>query len=346
MIFNNLVIEAYGIANPPIVKTSEDIENEISKIYEKFKLSNGRLELMTGIRERRFYELGMAPSSISTIAAENLFEKFSIDRESIELLIHSGVCRDFLEPATASVIHQNLNLSPLCQIFDLSNACLGFLNSITMAGNLIENKVIKRALIVTGENGYPLIHETLKRINNDTNIDKKTLKKYFANLTIGSAGVAFVLTHKDYAPNAPQILGGSTMTDSSANHLCRGDGNTHGLMMETDSEELMHKGLELAKNNFNYFLKNLNINLSDIHGVLTHQVGSAHEKLSLESVNLQDKKTYRTYPTFGNTGSAALPLTIVRAMEENIFSNNDLIALLGIGSGLSSIMLGLKWKKH
>jgi 3-oxoacyl-[acyl-carrier-protein] synthase-3 len=45
----------------------------------------------------------------------------------------------------------------------------------------------------------------------------------------------------------------------------------------------------------------------------------------------------------GNTGSSALPITLMMASEQGAIEKNDKIALLGIGSGLSSIMLGVKW---
>lgn len=345
MKFNNVVIESIGVALPELYKSSEELENELHHLYEKLKISTGRLELMTGIKSRGYWEPKTPPSSISTLAALDALSNVSFKREDIDLLIHSGVCRDFLEPATASVIHDALKLSPKAQIFDLSNACLGFLNAIVVAGNMIEAGMIKRALIVTGENSGPLIKQTLHKLLTDESINRKTLKKYFANLTIGSAGVAMVISHKSLAPLAPEVLGASALTDSTANKLCRGDGNTGELMMETDSEELMHHGLKLAKENFELFKEELKLDQSSIDVVLTHQVGSAHEKLSLESVGLDSHRTYRTYPEFGNTGSAALPLTLALAAKNKQLNHLDTMALLGIGSGLSSIMLGIKWKQ-
>ena len=54
-------------------------------------------------------------------------------------------------------------------------------------------------------------------------------------------------------------------TDSSANVLCQGDGDTTSLMMETDSEELMQAGVKLAKQTFNLFLHNIGWKREDIN---------------------------------------------------------------------------------
>ena len=343
MKFENVVIESMAYYLPNTTVSSLEIEQRLAPVYKRLNLSEGRLELMTGIRERKIWPVGTKPSDLSTQAAKNLLEKSKIEKNEIDLLIHASVCRDFLEPATASVVHANLGLSQNCMIFDLSNACLGVINAMVVASNMIERGTIKNALIVSGENGGPLLETTLKELLTNPSIDRKNIKKYIANLTIGSAATAMLLTHKKYSPDSARIIGGATRTDSTANHLCRGDGNTHELVMHTDSEELLKYGIALAKSTWKDLCANLSWDSETPNLVLTHQVGSAHEKLSLESVEMNHKKTFKTYPYLGNTGSSALPITLMKACEADQIKKGDKVALLGIGSGLSSIMLGVEW---
>lgn len=344
MKFNNVVIESFAYTLPEKILSSEDIEQKLQSTYERLKLPEGRLELMTGIKERRYWEPGTLPSTIATEAANLLFSKSEIKKEEVDLLINASVCRDFLEPSTASVVHQNLKLSKNCMLFDLSNACLGVINAIIIAGNLIESGNIKNALIVSGENAGPLLKSTINELLNNQNITRKDIKKYIANLTIGSAGTAIMLSSKKNFPQRPEVIGGVFRSDSEANHLCRGDGNPDNLFMQTDSEELLKYGISLGVETFDMFLKELAINRENIDLVLTHQVGIAHEKLSLESFKLTTNKNFKTYPTLGNTGSSALPVTLMKAFEDDKIKKEELVALLGIGSGLVSIMLGVKWK--
>jgi 3-oxoacyl-[acyl-carrier-protein] synthase-3 len=343
MKFNNVVIESYGYDLSEKSVKSSDIETRLAPLYTKLKLPEGRLELMTGISERRMWEPGTKPSDLSTAAAKKCLAKSKIAASDVDLLIHASVCRDFLEPATASVVHANLGLSRSAMIFDLSNACLGVINAIVVAGNMIESGQIKSALIVSGENGGPLLENTVDVLLNNPAIDRKNIKKYIANLTIGSAATAIMITHKSLSPDSPAVLGGAVETDSSANHLCRGDGNTHSLVMETDSEELLKYGVALGQSTWQKARAELGWENKSVDFVLTHQVGTAHEKLSLESLELNKIKTFRTYPFLGNTGSSALPITLMMADEQGLINKGENIALLGIGSGLSSIMLGVKW---
>ena len=344
--FENLVLAGIADVTSNEHYSSDLIEQRLLPTYEKLKLPAGRLELMTGIKERRLWPVGTRASDLSTMAAEKLLKESEVQAQDIDLLIHSSVCRDFLEPSTASVVHSNLKLNDSAMIFDLSNACLGMINSIVVAGNMIENGQIKTALLVSGENASPLLEETIRFLNKgsqDGSINRKNIKKFIANLTIGSAATAILLAHKDDFPDAPQILGGSVHTDSSANTLCQGDGNGHSLMMETDSEALMHKGVDLALKNWNKAKESLEWKNSDLDWVLTHQVGIAHEKMTLEALGVENISTFQTYPYLGNTGSSALPITLSHLKDKKLINKNDKLALMGIGSGLTSIILGIQW---
>lgn len=341
MNFEHLRLHSYAYEEPEQFLTSDEIEMSLSELYQRAKLPHGRLELQTGIKRRGFWKKGTAPSSIATKAAEKILKKFP--REKIDLLLHASVCRDFLEPATAAKVHFNLKLSPHCMISDLSNACLGVLSSILMAGQMIERGVIKTALIVSGENSGPLLEETINYLKTDPTMDRKRIKPFIASLTIGSAGVAFLLTHESLAPHAPKILGGSTLTDSTSVELCQGDGSTQGLMMETDSEALLKAGVKLSIENWQKCQQVLGWKNMDVDKIIPHQVGTAHRHAMLTELGLPLDRDFQTFEMFGNTGSAALPLTLIKAAEANFFKPNDKIALLGIGSGLTSTMLGMEW---
>lgn len=340
MKFKNVRLHLMSHAEPTEFLSSTDIETRLKPLYDRAKLPEGRLELQSGIKTRGFWPRGTRPSSISSEAARGILEKFP--KEKIDLLIHASVCRDFLEPATAAVVHNNLKLNPECMISDLSNACLGVVSSILLAGQMIESGAIRSALIVSGENGGPLLESTLSHLLNDPQMDRKKIKPFMASLTIGSAGTAFLLTHKDIG-EGHRILGGSTLTDSSAVTLCQGDGNSEGLMMETDSEALMVAGVKLAKENWGRTKEILGWSNEDVSKIIPHQVGTHHRLSLLNELGLPLDRDFITFDRYGNTGSAALPLTLIKASQNNFFKSKDKVALLGIGSGLTSTMLGLEW---
>ena len=251
MIFQNVCIESIAYHLPQNIVTSEELEKRMAVLYERLKLPLGRLEMMSGIRERRFWDKGVFPSEIGSEAGRKAIDKSGIDINEIECLICASVCRDYLEPATASIIHHNLGLRQSSFIFDVSNACLGVLNGIMIVGNMIELGQIRAGLIVSGENGGPLIDNTIEALLANPHASRLDVKLAFASLTIGSAAAAVLLCHKDISRSRHILLGGENLSATQHNDLCRGnaDSGMHSEaapLMKTDSETLMKMGVELA----------------------------------------------------------------------------------------------------
>ena len=94
MRYRNVCLEAFGYTIPDEIVTSAEIEARLAPLYQRLKLPEGRLELITGIRERRFWARGTLPSTNSVISAEKALAASGIDRSEIGALIHALVCRD------------------------------------------------------------------------------------------------------------------------------------------------------------------------------------------------------------------------------------------------------------
>ncbi|MFH1496749.1 MAG: 3-oxoacyl-ACP synthase III [Verrucomicrobiota bacterium] len=346
MKFRHTCIESLATALPDEVLTTAQVEERLRPLYERLRLPFGRLELMTGIRERRVWAPGTRPSDASAAAGRNALAKSGLRADQVELFIHGAVCRDMLEPATASFAHRKIGLPATAQIFDVSNACLGFLNSLTIAAGLIESGQIKCALVVSGENSGPLVDQTIQTLLNGT-LDRNGIKPYFANLTIGSGAVGAVVCHESILPagtRAHRLLGGMARAATEHSELCQGD--THGadaLAMQTDSEALLNAGLALARDTWADFTAETGWSADSTDRFICHQVGSTHRRKLYEALGLDLAKDFSTFETLGNTGSVALPATLGAAVDAGVVTAGTKVGLLGIGSGLNCLMLALEW---
>ena len=119
---------------PPLVVTSDDIERQLEPVYRRLKLPAGRLELMSGIKERRFWDKGTLPSQGAAMAGKKALIAAETDPGEIDCLIFTSVSRDMMEPATAAFVHRQLGLPERCQIFDISNACLCLRDNTIFSG--------------------------------------------------------------------------------------------------------------------------------------------------------------------------------------------------------------------
>ena len=341
MKFENVCIESLAVALPDEVWSSAAIEERLRPLYERLKLPAGRLELMSGIRERRMWPAGTRPSDASAQAGRAVLAKSALGAGRVELFVHAAVSRDMLEPATACFAHRKIGLPATAQIFDLSNACLGFLNALTVAAGLIESGQIRCALVVAGENGRPLVEQTVQTLL-ATTLSRNAIKPYFANLTIGSGAVAAMVCHRSLVKGrAHRLLGGVARAATQHSELCQGD--THGadaLAMQTDSEQLLIAGVGLAQETWRDFTAEQGASFDRF---ICHQVGSTHRRKLYETLGLDLTKDFSTFETLGNTGSVALPATLGAAVDAGAVQEGHRVGLLGIGSGLNCLMLALEW---
>ncbi len=344
MRFEATCIESIAAVLPEEVWTSAQIEERLAPLYERLKLPFGRLELMTGIRARRVWPRGTRPSAASAAAGRAALEKSGLKAGQVELFIHCAVSRDMLEPATASFAHRAIGLPPQAQIFDVSNACLGFLNGLAIAGSMIESGQIQCALVASGENGRPLVENTLETLLSG-NLGRNEIKPYFANLTIGSGAVAAVVCHRSLvAGRAHRLLGGVARSATRHGDLCQGDAAGSGsLAMQTDSEALLVAGVELARETWEQFQSSLGWTAASVDRFVGHQVGAAHRRAVYERLGLDLAKDFSTFETLGNMGSVSLPATLAAAVDAGAVREGDRVTLFGIGSGLSCMMLALEW---
>ena len=348
MLFEKVYIEGLDYHLPEDIVTSAEIEKRLAPLYERLKRPQGRLELMSGIKERRFWDKGIVPSAVATIAGEKAIARAGINKDNIGCLISASVCRDFIEPSTASIIHRNLKIPSEAFVFDVSNACLGVLNGMMIIANMIDQNQILAGLVVAGENGGPLLNNTIQTLLSRPDITRSNIKSSFASLTIGSAAVGVVLSHKKISRQGHRLMGGVSLAETQFNHLCRGndDSGTSGNwspLMETDSEALMKEGCRLAGKTWERTREELGWVNEDVSRVFCHQVGKGHRNLMYENVGLDLQKDFSTLEFLGNTGAASLPTTLAMGIEKNILNPGDKAALLGIGSGLNCMMMGVEW---
>lgn len=349
MRYHHVCVEAVTCTLPPHVVSSEQIEEQLAPVYDRLRLPAGRLELMTGIQERRFFDPETRPSQISGPTAARAIEASGIDRRHFGALIHGSVCRDQMEPATACGVHHAAGLPPEALVLDVSNACLGLLNGMVMLADMIELGHIRAGVVVGTEIGRPLVEGTIASLLNDPTLTRKDIKPAFASLTIGSGSAAIVLCDRKLSRRGNRLVGGSFLAETTHHKLCAGgvEAGRHGddrPRMETDSEALLHAGIDVAQRNWPKFLEAVNWSSDEVTKTLTHQVGKAHRRLLLESLDLDPAIDFPTVERFGNTGAVALPMAMAMGIEQNHLQPGDRVALLGIGSGLNSVMLGVDWQ--
>ena len=72
-----------------------------------------------------------------------------------------------------------------------------------------------------------------------------------------------------------------------------------------------------------------------------HQVSQVHTRLITERLGIDPDRVPLTFPTYGNVGPAAIPLTLAKSAER--IQTGDRVLCMGIGSGLNTSFTEIVW---
>lgn len=337
MHFSQTVVASVAHIDAPDAVSSAELEERFEETLTRIGSRIGLIELLTGIRQRRFWPLEVMPSTVAAQAGALALTKAAVPAEKIGVLVNTSVCKDFIEPSVASTVHGILGLKPDCINFDIGNACLAFLDGMTVVANMIDRGQVDYGLIVDGENARFAVESTIQRLARPDTTEQD-LRDNFATLTLGSGAAAMVLARKDLA-DGHSFVGGVRRAATEFNHLCRGQAD----QMITDAKQLLDAGVELADATFEKARRELDWSAEHLDLLVMHQVGSAHARTVLSRLGLSADRAFFTYPTFGNIGPAAIPITLSKAIEAGRIFPGDRVALMGIGSGLNCAMMEVRF---
>jgi len=338
MLNRSVYLEALAYELPPCVVSSASILQRLSSTLERLRLPAEALMATAGVDERRFWPEGTTIVDSATAVARKALEASGLDLGDIGALVSTSVCKDYIEPSMASMIHGELGLPGHCLNLDVGNACLGFLNGLSLLADLIDAGRIKAALVVDAESSREVVEATIQRLlRPDTQISD--FQTNFASLTLGSGAVAAVLTHESLARKGHRLVGHVSLADTLHRKLCLGSRE----QMLVQPRQLLEAGLGLARRTWELAHKFFGWTSANIDFVIGHQVGAKHFRTLFDMFGLDPARSYVTYPFLGNVGPASVPMTLGMAADRGLIRSGDRLGLMGIGSGLNCSMMEIHW---
>ncbi len=346
MNYSRVYIQSLGYVLPPVVVSTSELEERIEAVYRSLHVSDGQLEALTGIYERRWWDENHSLGANAAAAARKALEAGGVDAGNVGALIYAGVNRENFEPATACHVASDLGLSGNIAVYDICNACLGIFNGVIEIANQIELGQIRAGLVVSSETAREINDTMIDRMN--ASPDMETFTKALATLTGGSGSAAVLVTDGSFGGNPHRLLGGVNCAAPEHHELCRWgmaeeNNQTFRPIMVTDAPNVLKHGVALGLNTWKTFLDCLGWTAQRIDKVICHQVGRANRDTILAAIDIDSEKDFSTFPYLGNTGTVSVPITAAIAEERDFLQRGDRVAWLGIGSGLNCLMLGLEW---
>lgn len=329
-------IVSTGIYIPEPRITTRELMQEIDS-ENRFGVNHDWLERVTGIREKRVTPCNVLPSDMAVTAANEAMDRAEILPHQIDAIIYAGLTRDYLEPATAHLVQTKLGATN-ATVFDVTNACHGFMNGIHLMDALIATGQVRRGLVVTGEQGNLFTRKAVAELLTTTN--RERLMALAAGFTLGDAGAAMIMGPK-IEPDSG-FMGFMLQSQGQHANFCTSGGPLTEGPLVTDMPGIISESTKLITSMFHEFLySRLKWRIEELSHYVIHQVGGKAFKLHSEILGVPAEIIPKTVATMGNLITANIPLCVHNFLVNQEVKNGDKVYLSGVGSGISLSQAGL-----
>lgn len=321
-------ITGWGMSVPEPVLTNDDI----AKMVET---NDAWIRERTGILERRIAREHEFPSTLAVDASIKALRVANVRPTEIDLIICSTSTPEYIFPATACLIQDQLGATR-AGAFDLLAACSGFIYATNMAAQAIRSGSIRNALVIGAE--------TLSRFVNWK--DRNTC------ILFGDGAGAFVLQASE-RPGG--VLSAVMHSDGSGADLLtlRGGGSRHPATdatvnngyhcIQMDGKEVFRFATRVMAQATVEALDSAGLTVEDVQWIVPHQANIRIIEAAARGLKLPMDRFIVNLDRYGNTSTASIPIAAVEAVEKGQIKNGDRIVFVGFGAGLTWGALAAEW---
>jgi 3-oxoacyl-[acyl-carrier-protein] synthase-3 len=332
IVFGSRVV-GWGSYLPANLVTNDDLAKRVDT-------SDEWITSRTGIKQRYIAADDQFTSHLAFEAGRAAIGKAGIAPEEIDLVIVATSTPDSTMPSTAAKVARMLKLGAASSesrgnfagAFDMNAACSGFVYALSVADSMLKNAMGKYALVIGAE--------TLSRIVDWE--DRSTC------VLFGDGAGAFVLERQSAdSASSSGIIATRIHCDGNLADLIITSGGvsttqTAGVMQMQGQEVFRNAVTKLSED----LIQTLAINgltLEQLDFLVPHQANARILTKLAEKVGVPSAKVIVTVDRHANTSAASIPLAICAAIDDGRIKKGNLLALQGIGSGLTWATSLLKW---
>lgn len=266
------------------------------------------------------------------------------NKEDISAIILVTQTPDYIQPATSCIIQQRLGLDKECYTLDISLGCSGWVYGMSVIGTLLANIFISPTLNFTRTKALLLVGDTPSKIVSPE--DKSTYPLF------GDGGTAAALEyHPDSKPmffsfntdgngyDAIMIKDGgyrNPFSITSLDKVDRGEGIiSNNLQLMLNGMNVFSFGISEAPKSVNRLIDTFCLDKEKIDYFIFHQANLLMNEKIRRKLKLPVEKVPYSLKEFGNTSSAAIPLTMVTELRKDLSEKKLQHIACGFGVGLS-----------
>lgn len=313
-------ITGTGIYLPEKIVTNFDLE----KIVDT---SDEWITQRTGIRSRRLSGPDEPTSDLAYKAALNAIADAGLEPADIDMIIVGTFTPDMLFPSCACIVAKKLGIEGI-PAFDLEAACSGFVNSLTIASQFIENGIFDHILVIGAD-------ETTKTLDwSDRSIC----------VLFGDGAGAVVLSSKG---TRNEIKGFGMGARGSGHHCIVIPAGGSRLpvtqeVLDNKQQYLVMKGkdvyrfaINIVSHTIEQAFEESGMDLSELKYIIPHQANIRIIQSAAKKMGITDENITVNLDKYGNTVAATIPIGLHEFLASKKSVSGEIAALVGFGGGLS-----------
>ena len=313
------------------------------------------IQVRTGIEKRQYAAPDQATSDLAVPACRQAIENAGLKLEDIDYLVVATMTPDYFFPGSAPFLQRKLGLEQV-PCLDIRQQCAGFVYAMQLADALIRSGQYTRVLVVgaevhaalvpwsdqswsvaLGHQEGPVSDEEFER--NTGTRDRVVLFGDGAGAVVvearedGDSGVIDCLLHTNgneaerlwtkSAGSAFRPYIGQDMIDSGDVTPIVEGRKVYALAVT----HMPQVTLEILEKN--------GLSLDDLDLVIFHQANLRINEGVQKRLGLPDEKVFNNIQNYGNTTAGTIPIAYHEALEQGLVKQGDLVAFVGLGSGLN-----------
>jgi len=289
-----------------------------------------------GIKKRYVATDDICASDLCYDAAERLLAGLGWEKDSIDVLLFESVCPDYRTPPTSGILQARLGLPTSTFVMDIPMGCCGCIYAINIAGNLLTNGNVKRALLLVGDTAtrmgspkdksrVPLFGDcgTVIALEYDPTAEDIVIDFN----TLGSGYEALMTPHGGFRhPITPQ----SFEYEDFGNGIVRAPKDTLINGMDVFAFAISRPPASIKK-----VMQQYDLSIDNVDYFLIHQANKLIVDRIVKKLKLPLDKAPYDLQEFGNLGGCSIPMLIIYNLKKELTARPLTLVCSAFGLGLT-----------
>jgi 3-oxoacyl-[acyl-carrier-protein] synthase-3 len=313
------------------------------------------IQVRTGIVKRQYAAPDQATSDLAVPACRQAIENAGLQPKDIDYVVFATMTPDYFFPGSAPYLQRKLGLEKV-PCLDIRQQCAGFVYALQITDALIRSGQQRRVLVVGAET-----HASLIPWNGATwrvvlgqdegpispeDFETNTLTRDRVVLFGDGAGAVVVEAREDGDSGVVDCLL-HTNGEEAERLWTKAAGSayrpyiTHDMIDSGDVVPVVEgrKVYALAVTFMPQVtlevLERNGLTIEDLDLVIMHQANLRINEGVQKRLGLPDERVFNNIQKYGNTTAGTIPIAFHEALEEGRAKAGDLVAFVGLGSGLN-----------